>query len=90
MRVRSGSCRMPIGACSEFKDKDCGRFCYYNTVEVKTHLDLVRQMGVDELAELCENGCPPGEVCPPVEHEMGFRADCIQHWVDWLRSEVVE
>lgn len=34
-RVRTGKCRMPIGACSEFRDHDCGKFCYYNTMPIK-------------------------------------------------------
>ncbi len=34
-RVRTGKCRMPIGACSEFREHDCEKFCYYNTIPVQ-------------------------------------------------------
>lgn len=33
-RVQTGKCRMPIGVCSEFRDHDCGKFCYYNTMPI--------------------------------------------------------
>lgn len=39
MRVWTGKCRMPIGACSEFRDKECPKFCYYNTIEVNEKED---------------------------------------------------
>lgn len=32
MRVWTGKCRMPIDACSEFRDNECPKFCYYNTI----------------------------------------------------------
>lgn len=44
MRIKCGQCRMPIGMCSEYRDKDCGKFCYYNTVEIKTNIDQIRDM----------------------------------------------
>lgn len=46
MRVWTSKCRMPIGACSEFRDKECPKFCYYNTIEIKkpSLIDKIRSM----------------------------------------------
>ena len=46
MHIWTGKCRMPIGACSEFRDKECPKFCYYNTVEIKKSslVDKIRNM----------------------------------------------
>lgn len=51
-------------------------------MENETNFDMVRSMSLEELAVLCEDGCPPGESCP--EYEGG--KDCVQHWVDWLAA----
>ena len=51
MRVWTGKCRMPIGACSEFRDKECPKFCYYNTVETeKTGI-------INKISQMTDNGC---------------------------------
>lgn len=39
MRIWTGKCRMPIGACSDFRDKECHKFCYYNTIEAEEKED---------------------------------------------------
>ncbi len=93
MRVKTGRCRMPIGACSEFRDKECGKFCYYNTVEVKTHFDQIREKSVEEMAEFMtqtgtEYSCPP----PHYFGETGFCRNenvvmsCRMCWIDWLKQ----
>ena len=84
MRVKTGRCRMPIGACSEFRDKDCGKFCYFNTVEVKTHFDEIHEMSAEEMAKwAAELSCHPDanrETC--IDHDR----DCEDCWLDWLKG----
>lgn len=53
-----------------------------------TNGDRIRQMSNEELAVLCENGCPPNYPCPDFEEkEIGERKLCQRCWLDWLRRE---
>ena len=93
MRVKTGGCRMPIGMCSEYRDKDCGKFCYYNTVDTQTNYDRIISKSPRELAEwltevlfhcsntICDQRCPMYECC------CDQPSDNIE---DWLKQEVKE
>ncbi len=78
MRVKRGGCRMAIGMCSEYRYKDCDKFCYYNTVEVKTNADRFRAMDIEEI----ENWFWW------MHKEMMRYTDSRVFLHDWLRQEV--
>ncbi len=82
MRVKIGGCRMPIGMCSEYRDKDCGKFCYYNTVDIKTKADRIRAMTDDEMAEWIA-----GDV---FNLTGGAFTMVMEACLDWLKEEAGE
>lgn len=49
-----------------------------------TNLERLRHMSAEELASVCEHGCPPGtdEDCEKLPAEMSCQ-DC---WLAWLKS----
>lgn len=53
---------------------------------IRTNADRIRSMTDEELAVLCEDGCPPDFCCPP---PLGKPQDyCIECWLEWLKKEV--
>lgn len=52
-----------------------------------TNADKIRQMSDEELAIICEDGCPPNANCVTDLNELGMKANCIRCWLDWLRKE---
>lgn len=63
----------------------------YQERKPQTWGDKVRAMSDEELAVLCEDGCPPNHECPPSEEEeIGLRSCCQKCWLDWLKEEVSE
>lgn len=89
MRVKNGRCRMPIGACSEFRDNDCGKFCYYNTILVRTRFDDIREMDVDEMAIFLSR--VQNEVVADCGGELEKRrfpspSSFPDGWIDWLKQ----
>lgn len=68
------------------------RDCQY--YRCRTNGDRIRQMSDEELAVLCENGCPPNYPCPDFEEfeekEIGKRELCQRCWLDWLKKEAAE
>lgn len=90
MRVKRGGCRMPIGMCSDYRDKDCGKFCYYNTVEVKSKGDCLRAMSDEGLAEWIEtiancDACPIRGNCRGADWTS--HGSCMLKWLGWLKQE---
>ena len=56
-----------------------------------TNADRIRSMSDEELAALCENGCPPRRGCPDLTKEdvdKSYHELCQKCWLDWLRQEV--
>lgn len=57
----------------------------------QTNADRIRAMSDEELAVICEDGCPPNHECPPMDREeIGKKSACQQCWLDWLKQEVSE
>ena len=59
----------------------------------KTNADRVRSMTDEELAVLCESGCPPRRGCPDLTKEdvdKSYHELCQKCWLDWLKEEVKE
>ena len=52
--------------------------------------DKIRAMSDEELAVLCEDGCPPTHECPGYQgfDDDTFHKICQKCWLDWLRQEV--
>lgn len=73
---------------------DAGDWCEGwrpKSVTTKINADLVRAMTDEELAVVCEDGCPPNHNCPPIaREEIGLRSSCQKCWLSWLKSPVEE
>lgn len=55
----------------------------------QTNADRIRAMSDEELAVLCEDGCPPHDHrCPDLEGEIGMKENCQRCWLEWLKAEV--
>lgn len=74
--------------------KKCGAssesdFCLNYEPSSQTNYDLLISKTPEELAVICEDGCPPQYECPPIKREeMGLRSVCQKCWLDWLKSPV--
>lgn len=79
MRVKIGRCRMPIGMCSEYRDKDCGKFCYYNTVGIQTNADRIRAMTDEELARMLFS--------LQVQTDVRGGIQSVEDWMKYLSQE---
>ena len=53
----------------------------------QTNADRIRAMTDEELATLCQDGCPPHHHCPDWCGETGIKELCQRCWLDWLRRE---
>ena len=54
-----------------------------------TNYDRIISKTPEELAVICEDGCPPQHECPPMKsEEAGRRSYCQKCWLDWLKSPV--
>ena len=63
--------------------------CIWSSSKSKTNADRIRSSSDEELAVICEDGCPPQHECPPIKgEEMGLRSVCQKCWLDWLKSPV--
>ena len=61
--------------------------------KTQTNADKLQAMSVEELAALCENGCPPRRGCPDLTKEdvdKSYHELCQKCWLDWLKQEVEE
>lgn len=57
----------------------------------KTNADHIRAMTDEELAVICEDGCPPHHECPPTEQvKMALKNVCQGCWLEWLKEEAKE
>lgn len=57
--------------------------------KTQTNADRIRVMTDEELAVVCEDGCPPNRECPPTNREeIGTKSACQQCWLEWLKQEV--
>lgn len=86
---------MPYGErlCNPKCGGECDKFCYFNTIEVKTNYDVVVSKTPEELAHWIRDywvaaWCPENA---PVDPET---KDCLMHdgkcelcILDWLRQE---
>ena len=85
MKCTGRNCPMQIGAVNPaycLADK-----CPYIT-KLLTNADRIRAMSDEELAMICEDGCPPNYECPPIKRkEIGEKSACQQCWLDWLKTE---
>ena len=67
--------------------------CENCTRPSKTNADRIRSMSDEELAALCESGCPPRRGCPDLTKEdvdKSYHELCQKCWLDWLKEEVNE
>ena len=65
----------------------------YEPPEPTTNADRVRSMSDEELAALCESGCPPRRGCPDLTKEdvdKSYHELCQKCWLDWLKQEAGE
>lgn len=88
--------------CNNCKHEDCWEYaepcssCTTITGEPtnwqpQTNSERLRVMTDEELAVICEYGCPPNHECPPINREeIGKRSACQQCWLDWLKQEATE
>ena len=53
-----------------------------------TNGDRIRKMSDEELAIICEDGCPPNCDCTDYHCADGTKESCIRCWLCWLREEV--
>ena len=58
----------------------------------QTNADRIRQMSDDEMADLCEEGCPPIKECPDYQDfkDDSYHNYCKRCWLDWLRGEATD
>lgn len=54
-----------------------------------TNADRIRAMTDEELAVICEDGCPPKHECPTMDilGEIVEKSACQQCWLDWLKEK---
>lgn len=65
--------------------------CPHKIDKPQTNADRIRAMTDDELAVICEDGCPPNHECPPIKREeIGKKSACQRCWLDWLKQEIKE
>lgn len=60
---------------------------------VTSNSDRIRSLSDEELAVICEDGCPPGApICNSVETIEGetMKEHCQRCWLNWLKAPVEE
>lgn len=63
----------------------------YEPSQPQTNYDRLISKTPEELAIICEDGCPPHYGCPPIKREeMGLRSVCQKCWLDWLKAPAEE
>jgi len=85
--------KTPDGQCEKFSDGEVRSWCVDGPCEyaVPSNADRIRGMTDEELAVLCEDGCPPGApICNSVETIEGetVKEHCQRCWLSWLKAPV--
>lgn len=77
------SCGGDESKCDFYEDKR------KKVIPKTTNADRVRSMTDEELAVICEDGCPPNHECPTMDilGEIVEKSACQQCWLEWLKAE---